>query len=289
MKLIQRIALRYYATKFKVLEAFSPQIAAEAAFHLLCTPYTKRKYTVPPTIFKIATELSFNIGNESVKGFKWTPERNDLRLTILICHGFDSSSYRFDDYINPLLNLGFTVLAFDAPAHGLSTGKTINAQQYRDVILKINELYGPIHGTIAHSFGGIAVALAVEQFENNHHKRLVLIAPATETTRSINTFFQYISVSAQVRKKFDELIEKIGGNPASWFSVARVIQQISTPTLWLHDREDTVTPFEDMEHLINKKLPHLKFEITTGLGHSGIYKEPDIQKKIISFLSEMKD
>lgn len=287
MKLAQRIVLGYYRNKLRTLALISPVRAAEAAFQLLCTPYSKRKTYKPPPVFEKAGKLSFEIENYVIKGFAWEPREPANGKKILICHGFDSSSYKFDRYITPLLKLGFEVLAFDAPAHGLSTGKTINARLYRDVVLKINELHGPIDGIIAHSFGGLAVALAVEQLEDNEHKRLVLIAPATETTRSISSFFTYIPVSEKVRAEFDKLIEKVGGNPASWFSVSRVMQQITTPTLWVHDKDDKVTPYEDMQHLIEKNLSHIEFEITQGLGHSNIYKDNRITKKIVSFLGEL--
>jgi alpha-beta hydrolase superfamily lysophospholipase len=287
MKLAQRLVLGYYRNKLRTLALLSPARAAEEAFKLICTPYSKRRFYTPPLVFEKATSLSFKLANFELKGFKWHPTEVANGKRILICHGFDSNSYNFERYITPLLELGFEVLAFDAPAHGLSTGKTINAGEYRDTVLKINELYGPIDGIMSHSFGGLAVALAVEKLEDNQHKRLVLIAPATETTRSITSFFKYIPVSEKVRAEFDKLIERVGGNPASWFSVSRVIQQISTPTLWVHDKEDNITPFEDMQHLLAKNLQHVEFEITEGLGHSKIYRDNRITDKVVAFLSEL--
>ncbi|TDH26533.1 alpha/beta hydrolase [Segetibacter sp. 3557_3] len=288
MKLAQRIIIRYYVNKIRTLALISPRRAAEEAFRLFCTPYSKRKVHKAPAIFEKANKLSFALGQFTINGFRWQPREHANGKKILICHGFDSRSYKFDRYIDPLLNEGFEVLAFDAPAHGTSTGSTVNANQYRDMVLEINNRYGPIDGIMAHSFGCIAVALAIEQLENNTEKRLVLVAPATETTRAINTFLSYVPVSLRVREEFEKIIEELGGNPASWFSVSRVIQQIKTPTLWAHDQEDPVTPYEDMKHLVDKNLSHLQFEITRGLGHSNLYKDSRVAKRIVSFLSELK-
>ncbi len=66
---------------------------------------------------------------------------------------------------------------------------------------------------MAHSFGGLAVSLAVEKLDDNHSKRLVLLAPATETTHAIKTFFTYITVSAKVKHEFEKLLEEMGGLP----------------------------------------------------------------------------
>jgi len=282
------MVLGYYRNKLKLLAAVSPRKAAEEAFKLFCTPYTKRrKYKAPP-VFHHAKKLSFKILNEQVHGFQWLPKKANGHK-VLICHGFDSYSYRFDKYIQPLLDAGFEVFAFDAPAHGISTGKTINATQYRDAILEISKRYGPMDGIMAHSFGGLAVALAVEAMKDHEHKRLVLIAPATETTTAIEGFFKYVPVTEPVRKEFDKLIEELGGNPSTWFSVSRVMKNITTPTLWIHDEEDMITPFADMKHMVDLQLRHITFKITKGLGHSNVYRDHAINQQVIAFFKSMVD
>ena len=285
MKVAQRIVIAYYTNKFKTLSLISARVAAKAAFELFCTPYTKRKDYKMPKIFLSAEKLSFNMDGYKLNGFRWRPKENPNGKKALICHGFDSYSYKFDRYIGPLLKSGFEVIAFDAPAHGTSSGKTVTVNHYRNMIMQIDEKYGPVDSIISHSFGALAVALAIEDLANSENKRLVLIAPATETTHAIETFFKFVQVSEKVKVEFNKLIEELGGNPASWFSVARVMQKINTPTLWLHDREDNVTPYEHVHHLVEKKLPHITFEITSGLGHSNIYKDNKVKTQVIDFLN----
>ena len=282
MKLIQRIVLSYYKIKIKALETVSLSSAAKAAFELFCTPYSRRKAVQMPDIFTKAEQLSFEFEKHKIHGFRWKPAVNK-GFKILICHGFDSSSYRFENYINPLLNNGFEVLAFDAPAHGLSTGKTITAILYSNMILKIDAVFGPLTAIIAHSFGGIAAALAIEEMKTDTIKKLVLIAPATETTRSLNDFCRYLGLSEKLKQGLERLILEIGGRPSSWFSVARIIQLLTTPVLWIHDKADRITPYEDMEGLTRITLPHVQFVITEGLGHS-LYREENIARQIINFL-----
>lgn len=286
MKLAQRIVLHYYRNKFRLLAAVSPRRAAEQAFKLFCTPYSKRQVYVAPPVFSQAEKLSFKLGEETIYGFGWKPLQSNGHK-ILICHGFDSYSYKFDKYIQPLLDKGFEVYAFDAPAHGLSTGKQISAVTYRDTIIEAHRRYGPMDGIMSHSFGGLAVSLAVEQMNDNTHKRLVFMAPATETTRSIESFFSYIPVSKKVRDEFEKLIMEIGGYPSTWYSVARVIQQQTTPTLWIHDEEDNITPYADMEHLMNMNLEHVQFKITKGLGHSNLYRDKQVNEDVIQFFTTM--
>lgn len=287
MKLIQRTVLTYYRFKFRLTAQFSATLAARSAFELFCTPYTRRKTYEVPEVFKNADSQTFKFRQHTIHGFIWKPKVPNGNK-VLICHGFDSLSYRFARYIDPLLHEGFEIYAFDAPGHGLSSGKTINALLYRDMILELVARYGPFDGIAAHSFGGIAVMLAIERLQSKLPKRLILIAPATETTRSINDFCRHLRMGTKVRREMEKLIVQIGGQPPSWYSVARVIQSTSVPTLWLHDKKDRITPYDDMKHLIHLNLPHAEFVITDGLGHS-LYNDDAVANKIIGFLASLKN
>ena len=282
MKLLQTFFLQFYRTRFKIISWFSPQLAATKAFNLFCTPYTKTRNEQSDKIFDQAGKLTLKVGNDTVHGFKWTATKTQSDQTILICHGFDSSCYRFAQYIQPLLDQGLNVIAFDAPGHGISTGKTITALQYATMIKMISDVYGPIYGMMAHSFGGLAAVLALEKKEELACEKLVLIAPATETTHAMESFFDYLKLPLVVRKAFIQLIEDLSGNKAEWFSISRAIHGILPQTLWIHDKDDSITPFKHMEQLTINKPPHVTFEITEGLGHSP-YREPEILQKIVSF------
>lgn len=285
MKLTQRIVLKYFKIKIKALELVSPSQAAKTAFELFCTPYSKQRVYVIPAVFEQAEKLSFIFQDYKIYGFHWKPAVSN-KLKILICHGFDSNSSKFERYVGPLLNAGFEVFAFDAPAHGLSSGKTINALLYSEMIEEVNEIYGPFDGVIAHSFGGIAVALAIERLHNHLVKRLVLVAPATETTRSLNDFCRFLNIGEKLKKGLERLILQVDGKPSAWYSVARIIQSLTMPILWIHDKYDRITPYEDMEALTTSGLPHVKFIITEGLGHS-LYREENIANHIINFINEL--
>ena len=285
MKLVQRIFLQYYSTRFKIISGFSPRQAAKMAFNLFCTPYTKTRDELPGKIFEQSTKLSLKVGQDTVHGFKWTLPGKQKDKTILICHGFDGNCYRFAEYIEPLLAEGFNVIAFDAPAHGTSTGKTITVLLYSAMIKLINEKHGPLYGIMAHSFGGLAAVLALEENKELACKKLVLIAPSTETTYAIETFFDFIRLTPVVRKEILKLIEELSGNPVHWFSVSRAIHGISPQTLWIHDKQDAITPYRHMEQLTLDKPKHVTFEITDGLGHSP-YCQPQILQKIVSFFSD---
>lgn len=280
MKLSQRLTIAYIRTKFKILAFLSKRMAAKQAFTLFCTPFSKSA-SPTPAIFELAENLSFMLENKKINGFRWN---NPQQQKILLLHGFSSCAYRFQHFVQPLINQGFEVLAFDAPAHGSSQGNTVNALEYCQMIKKVIALYGPIQHFIAHSFGGLAVSLALEEITTPN--KLVLIAPATETTSAINNAFKLLGIkNKQVRKAFDQLIFKLSGKGPDWFSIRRAIIKINATILWVHDEEDDITPYKDVLPIKNEEHSNIRFITTKGLGHRKIYTNRQVKEKIIHFFS----
>ena len=123
--------------------------------------------------------------------------------------------------------------------------------------------------------------------ESIAHKRFikaVLIAPATETTSTIDSFFRFLHLGEGVRKEFDELIYARAGAWPAHFSVRRAMFQITAQVLWFHDEDDDLTPVEDALKVRDDHHPHVRFRITRGLGHRMIYRDEAVLKEIIEFL-----
>ncbi len=280
MRLSQRIVLKYIRTKFKILSSISKRKAAKQAFDLFCTPQYRNKKKLPG-ILEMAEKLSFQFMGFTIMGYRWN---TSVEKKILILHGFESSVINFEHFIKPLIQKKFCVLAFDAPAHGRSTGKMINVLLYKNFINHINNQYGPIKNFIAHSLGALALSLYLEESPHDEQYKIVFIAPATETTTAIDSFFNFIKLGPEVRKEFDLLIEQMGFNKPKWFSVARAAKNIRANVLWFQDKEDSMTPLSDVQPLIEKNYSNFRFVITEGLGHRRIYRDNKVSKAIIEFL-----
>ena len=280
MKFSQHLAIRYIRTKFKLLSSISKKKAAAKAFELFCTPQNRHKKPLPP-IFLDGEKLQFTIHGNTVRGWRWN--HPGIRK-VLILHGFESSVTNFDRYIKPLTRKGYEVLAFDAPAHGRSGGKKITAPVYKDTIKKIHELYGPVESYLAHSLAGLAVTLALEEIPHTPDFRLALIAPATETSTAIDSFFHFLRLDPLVREEFENLILKAGGVSSGWDSIKRAMKKIKAKVRWYHDEDDDTTPLRDVMKVKEENHPNLEFVITRGLGHRRIYRDNNVVKSIIDFL-----
>jgi pimeloyl-ACP methyl ester carboxylesterase len=275
----QMIALKYLRTKFKLLSAVSKKTAAKQAFELFCTPTTRNRNPLPP-IFVKAEIIKFSFEGFHIQGYRWNQH---AKKKLLILHGFESSVINFDKYIRPLINKGYEVLAFDAPANGRSSGNKINILIYKRFIQHIIKQFGPVNAFMAHSLGGLALMICLEEMKFKEKPKVVLIAPATETTTAIDAFFSYLELDDNLRAEFENVIAELGENPAEWYSISRVIKEIDASVLWLHDEDDKTTPYADAEKVKDKNYPHVTFVTTKGLGHSRIYRDPKISQQVIDF------
>lgn len=280
MKLSHKIALGYIRTRFRILSLVSPQSATRKAFLLFCTPRRKQPGAVSP-IIKKAERLKLTINNYTLHGYRWNTGGTKK---ILIIHGFESTASNFSNYAASMVKKGHEVVAFDAQAHGISEGKTITLPEYIKTLSLICETYGNFDGYMAHSFGGLALTHLLERIPHDKNTRVVLVAPATETTSAIDHFFNVLRLKKSLRNGFDRLVEEKGGAPPQYYSIRRAIRQLQANILWLHDREDDITPFSDAERVQNENHSNIRFFVTQGLGHRKIYRDETVMNQILDFL-----
>jgi len=279
MKLGQKLAVNYIRARLNLLAVISKKRAAEKAFTTFCTPFYRSKKQAPP-VFDKATPISISVKGNTVRGFKWNKGGTKR---VLILHGFESSCKNFDAYIKRLIEKNYEVLAFDAPGHGISGGKKITLPLYIEMIAAIHFQVGIIQSFMAHSFGGLAVTHFIEKIPNAD-TRLALIAPATETKTAIDSFFRFLQLNEDVRAEFEKIIHAKSGVPSSYFSIPRALQNIKASILWVHDKDDEVTPLKDVEPVIEKNYPNVSFLITEGLGHKDIYRDNRVIQAVVDFL-----
>ena len=282
MKIQQKVLLSSIKLRLKFLLLLRTQWAAAYAFKLFCTPLpTTRKQRIPKIILEGVPQTLLCDGKK-LSGFQFNKGKKNK---VLILHGFSSSLMNFHNFISAFVAKDYEVLCFDAPAHGASEGKQVNAVDYKDMILAIVAQYGPINKFLAHSFGGIALSLAAETIPLPADCKIVFIAPATETTSAIESVLKILAVdNKKLKNAIDAEILKRGGQITGWYSIRRAIKNIDAEVLWIHDTDDDVTPFCDVEHVMNDNHAHVEFMITTALGHRQIYKNDAVKTRVVSFL-----
>lgn len=282
MKISQKLALRYARARINILSLTSTRKAAVMAFRLFCTPQQRSTHKTKP-LFAGGKRVSFRYEGHTIRGRVWLPAEPPARK-VLIAHGFESSSQVFEAYIAPLLEKGYEVVAFDAPAHGHSGGRRVTLPKYVGVLRSIEQNYGPFNAYIGHSLGGLALALFLETSPHNESTRLVLIAPAVETATALHTFARVLHLPPDVVHEIDDYIQETSGQHVAWYSLRRAVHNIHARILYWQDEDDKITPCRDARKIEGDGHRAIRFVFTKGLGHRRICQDPQTIADILRFL-----
>lgn len=278
---LQQFILRALKTEIYLRSRISKKWAGSRAFQLFCTPLGKAQYQISP-VFKQAESLRLDFNNGSLQGYRWNPGGGKK---ILIAHGFRSHAQKFEHFIPHLISADYEIVAFDAPAHGLSSGNRVTAIDYANLITELNCRMGRFNAYLAHSFGGLAVALAEASQPENRQVKMVLVAPAAYTQTLAHQFLQFYGIrDAMVIEHFYEKINKLSNKNLNWYSLERATEFLKGKILWLHDKNDPIIPVEDAYRIQRMHRPGIEFIFTQGLGHSNIYRDEVMVRKILDFL-----
>ncbi|WP_460766732.1 alpha/beta hydrolase [Niabella terrae] len=277
---IQNFLIRYFRMEIQFLARLSKRKAADRAFQIFCTPYTRMR--ADPALYRDAIPIRYRFGNKTVEGYRWHPEG---QKKILIAHGFRSASANFVSLARQLVEKGYQVLAFDAPAHGSSAGRQLNALQYKEFIGALIRDFGPFDAYLSHSFDGLATAMNLAEMPHSAAVRAVFIAPAANSRVLTEVFFRELRIQDPlVQQYFYENIRRLSGRDIDWFSLQRCAGAIAARVLWVHDHDDDLTPVKDALELRQAALPNFSFILTRGLGHRRIYRDPHTIAAVLDFL-----
>ena len=223
-------------------------------------------------------------------------ERQDLELegkrlvawswgegpTVLLVHGWEGRGSQMAAFAAPLAEAGFRAVAFDAPGHGASSGRTSSLPEFAAAVIAVADRFGPVHGAIGHSFGasstGWALKLGLEV------ERLVYVAAAYEMTEYVRYFTDLLGLTGRSHEVMVELMERRTGAPWSQAAFSTTIAADDTPLLIVHDHEDRELPLRDA-HAIAAKWPDSRVLETRGLGHNRLLRDSIIVQRVVAFLA----
>ena len=275
--MLHRIIPRLYGVYFNILALFSEKKAAEKAFTLFCTP---RKGKILPVQKEFLEEAEHDVteyGNMVLQTYRWPGNRE----TVLLLHGWESNTFRWRNLIGMLRNEGFDIVAFDAPAHGKSTGKILNVPLYAECADQIIKKFKPRY-VVAHSVGGTTAVYQQYQYNTNSVEKLVTIGSPSELEEIMSHYQQMLRFNNRVLGALDRYFQFHFGFGIKDFSTSRFASNLRIKGLLVHDELDQVAPVSASER-VHSNWENSRLLKTRGMGHSMHQKEVNLQ--IIDFLN----
>jgi pimeloyl-ACP methyl ester carboxylesterase len=264
-----RLFLNAAKITFRVTGWVSPNLAGVLALRLFMTP---PKFPIPRkelNIRKSARLAMRTIQGEQIAVRSWGEGPN-----VLLCHGWGGRGTQFFVLIEALVEAGYRAIAFDAPAHGDSSGKRTNMLMASRTIAGIVEKEAPISAVIGHSFGCGTALLAIDRYQIPSHK-VILFSCFTDTLWITQQFAAAFSISEPIieamrhtaKQRYADHFDK----PWDWLALSPVntIKKVTGDLLLIHDKNDTKVPYQ---HAVKLKeiAPAIQLLTTERLGHKKI-------------------
>lgn len=206
---------------------------------------------------------------------------------VLLLHGWESCSARWQAYFNDFREAGYDIYAFDGPGQGRSSGKVFSVMLYAAILEAYLEHFdGFPEYWVGHSAGGMAAIYYLIKREGRlKPAQLVLLGVPGELSDFVDKFVDVLQVNDGVRDAIErEFIRKHGMSFAE-ISFIEMAQSLDIPGLILHDREDDLAPFSGAE-AIHANWPQSQLIATSGRTHSLLGE--DIPKLVLDYLSGKK-
>lgn len=197
---------------------------------------------------------------------------------VLLVHGWGGHAGRLSAFVEPLLEAGFGVVAFDAPAHGISEGRLATLPDFTRSVELVAGVVAPV-ALVGHSMGAAACALAVRA--GLSVRATVLLAPPADPEVYTSRFARYMGLSSCCADSMKERLERRYG--VTFPSLRLPAGPPGVPTLVVHDRRDKRVPLRDGV-AICKSWPKARLLVTSGLGHHRILRSPEVIRRAVRYL-----
>jgi pimeloyl-ACP methyl ester carboxylesterase len=202
---------------------------------------------------------------------------------VLLCHGWGGRGAQLLSLGQPLREAGFSLVTFDAPAHGRSGGRLASVPVFADAIAAVTAQSGAC-AAVAHSMGGAALALAL--LRGLPLEAGVVVGTPRSPWPFFRAFGEVMGLSPGVRDAARARIERRVGFTADAFDLPRMAAAAPpVPLLVVHDRGDAEVPFADGAD-IAAAWPSARLMATEGLGHRRILRDPGVARAAAAFVLE---
>ena len=261
------------------LSGLWPAAAARLAHALW---YRPRRTTVGARAFAVlagAQHAPHRHGDHTLSVYTW-----GTGPTVLLVHGWSGRAAQFSDFVRPLVCAGYRVLAFDAPAHGRSGGKTTHLPAISDALCAIAAEHEPIHAVVAHSFG-VACALHAVHRGLRPARFVAISAPAT-FDRLFAIYQNRLGLRPAAADGLRRLIEaRFGADVWSRFAPVEMARALDLPALVIHDTGDREIPSADAAALADA-WPGARRLLSDGLGHTRLLSDAGVIAQALDFIAD---
>ena len=231
-----------------------------------------------PEILQASHSEAFQYEDDTIQTYTWRGNEN----VILLVHGWESNSSRWENLLPYLKKSGSTIIAVDGPAQGLSSGKEFTITKYAEFIHVIVEKFKPKY-IIGHSMGGKTCLYYQYKYQSASIQKMVVLGSPSDFKIIFQNFIDLLSLNSKISKALEKKYIVILNRNLEDFSGRLFASEIDIKGLVAHDIDDKIVLFTEAKKIASA-WKEVQFIETSGLGHR--LHDDDLYKKVSQFLFE---
>jgi pimeloyl-ACP methyl ester carboxylesterase len=242
-------------------------------------PYRKPLTRQPHLPFEV---VRFPSGGEQLEGWLFRPERT--RGTVVYLHGIGDNRESGIGVTQRLVPRGYAVLAFDARAHGRSTGEicTYGYRERHDVSRALDALHLSRAILLGHSLGA-AVALQAAAVDPRV-VAVVAASPFSDLRSIVSERAGWLHLPRSYVERTLARAGEIGDFPPDEASPVALAPAVHVPVLLLHGARDRKTPPAHSLRIAAALPSPPVLRVLPGIGHDEILGRDEAWREIDAFL-----
>ncbi len=263
----------------KIIAYFSPKLVTLFAAKLFTSPI---KHKIPKRELEMdakSTKKLIEIPKINKKVVLYQYAKSSKK--ILLVHGWSGRGTQLFKIADELIKEGYSIVSFDAPAHGKSPGKSTIMSDFIETILETERQFGPFDAAVGHSLGGMSLLNAVKKGLAINH--LAIIGSGDIVTDILDDFVAKLELNPIISTQLRLYFEKKYGVEMDSYSGYKSAMDITIPVLVVHDKNDPEVPVSAGIN-IHKHLKNGELFLTEGLGHRKILGNHLVIEKVIKFI-----
>ncbi len=264
----------------RLIQFFSPSLATKFAIKLFSTPFKfplpKREKTMWESAQKSRLKIPSIQKEIDVLSYGYSPKK------VLLVHGWCGRSTQLFMIADKLLEKGYMVISFDAPAHGNSEGKTTLMPEFLESIYEIDKQYGPFEAAVGHSLGGMCLYSAYS--EGIKFNKIVSIGSGDTISEILHNFTNNLSLKPKIAKKMKKYYDQQFGRDIDLNASSTMAKNVDIPALVVHDALDSDV-FVSSAYAIRQNLQQGTLLITNGFSHTKILRDTKTMNRVVKFIT----
>ncbi len=260
-----------------LLSYVKPEKASVLAYRFFSEPRTGRlaKENLPPVLKNNFYE-TLTRGEHQFQTYFWPGNDN----VILLVHGWESNASRWENFLPFLQQTGSTIVAIDAPAHGLSPGRELNLMMYAEVIDAAAKKFNP-QFLVGHSVGAASCIYYQSKYQNPAIRKIVSLGAPSDLKVIFRNYVSLLSLNTRISTLMEQYFIDRFRFKIEDFSAKIFSSSVKTRGIIAHDISDEVVSIEEAKKIAGSWKNAVFFE-TKGLGHS--LHDEALYKKVCDFL-----